>query len=458
MNTKDKTRDEILRKMLHIPEPPSIEEVLASPDNPRLWLDPEFEEVLDKAIADVGWPRKLGCQQWKNHLAIHYRKHLHEYYMKGAVIPFVEATDEHLQDLLGKAQSHYDDEVKTLHGEITTTEHLQEFWRRANEEAKRIRCYTKTERQDGRNSYFKEFLSRELQWIKEWVFEKAHPPPPPPPPRIEIDLPPEWFAEETEGLPAKTIEETKRLLAPNVHHALEKFFPDDIRVTDDYVYVADEKWGFKVSRTLGCVWLAHHGHWNPVAGDLLNLFKELFQIDDDRKAWKKLDALRRQIEQEDPEIRAQKAREREKRKLEAEKEFLFQIKKTISEFTEKAGMMTPPPAGHKKRANKTSRAFWEWIFPLDGPVTAAHVKAAFEYWEQTKDDRYFRVVSKVYSGKINWSLVKTAVPNKVIQRNLTLEEPSATQKLIAKEEADQLKKNGFEKPSLICWIASRAKK
>ena len=117
-----------------------------------------------------------------------------------------------------------------------------------------------------------------------------------------------------------------------------------------------------------------------------------------------------------PEILAQKAKEREERKREAEKEFLSELKETIWEFIEKTGRITPPAAS-KKRASKTARAFWEWIFPLDGPVTAEHVRAAFEFWEKTGNDWFFRVESKVYSGKTNWVLTKSGVPyfNKILE-------------------------------------------
>jgi hypothetical protein len=328
---------------------------------------------------------------------------------------------------------------------------LQDCWREANEEAKRVKTYSKTERQDCRNFCFKRLLSQELRWTKEWLYEQTHPPAPPAP-KIEIELPPEWFAEDDEGAPAETIRETVQLLAPNVYYALIKVLPDAaIEVINDYVYVGTDEQGFKVSRTLGCYWTAHHGHWNPVAGDLLNLFKVIFEIDDDRKAWKKLDALRRRIEREDPEIRAQKAREREKRKEEAEKEFFAELKKVIWEFTEQAGTMTPPPVGPQKRAKKTARAYWEWIFLPDSSVTAEHVKAAFEFWERTKDDRYFRVESKVYPKMTNWTLVKSAEPDNILERilqgYLTPEQLAAAEKRHAKEEAKlngQITEDDFE--------------
>jgi hypothetical protein len=45
----------------------------------------------------------------------------------------------------------------------------------------------------------------------------------------------------------------------------------------------------------------------------------------------------------------------------------------------------------------------EWTGP------AAHVKTAFEHWEKTGDDLYFRVKSTVYSGKIDWDSTKTGI-------------------------------------------------
>jgi hypothetical protein len=395
---------------------PSIEEVLASPDSPRVWIDPEYEEIFDKVIAQAKDSPTRGSHQWKKNVYDSYRRCVDEYYQNGGVIPFVPETDEQLQELLQQVQWRYSDEVKALHNKVTTPEHLQEIWIKANEGAKRIRCYRKDERQQGRIFKFKRSIDVELQYIKEWWYNETHPPPPPPP-KPEIELPPGWFAEDDEGAAAKTIEELNRLLAPIIEQVLEewsplleKWYPDTtIRVAEEYVYFGTAEKGFKVSRVLGCYWDMHHGKVNPVAGDILNLFKEITGIDDDTQALRKLNAIWRRIEREDPEIRAQKALAREKRKLKAEKEFLDFIKEEMSDFFQRKGTMTPPPTGPKKRAKKTARAFWEWIFPPDGLITADHVKGAFEYWEKTGDDLYFRVESKVYPKMTNWVLTATGI-------------------------------------------------
>jgi hypothetical protein len=97
-------------------------------------------------------------------------------------------------------------------------------------------------------------------------------------------------------------------LAPIVHHALEEWLPNvPIELTDDYVFIGEEhRYGderkeieLKVSRRTCCVWSAHHGTDGPW-GDILNLFQILFDIDDEKKAWKKLDAIRRRLEKTKP--------------------------------------------------------------------------------------------------------------------------------------------------------------
>lgn len=193
-------------------------------------------------------------------------------------------------------------------------------------------------------------------------------------------------------------------LVPHAELVLEEWFPDAlIWVAGDYIYVGDLDSGIKVSRTKGLVWLDYHGHFNHW-GDLLDLFKGHFGIED----WRKLDTIRMRIERTDPGILAENARARAKRKQEAEENFRRQLKEDIWRFLQQAGRMTPPPpAGSKKRAKKTARAFWEWIFPLDGPVTWSHVQAAFEYWEKTGDDLYFRVESRTYAKLTNWVLIET---------------------------------------------------
>jgi hypothetical protein len=211
------------------------------------------------------------------------------------------------------------------------------------------------------------------------------------------------------GVPAKSIREMLEKLVPHAELVLEEWFPDAlIWVAGDYIYLGDLDSGIKVSRTKGLVWLDYHGHLNHW-GDLLDLFKGRFGIEDDKQAWRKLDAIRMRIEGTTPGIRAEKARAREKRKQEAEENFRRQLKEEIWGFLQESGRMTPPPAGPEKRAKKTARAFWKWIFPLDGPIDASHVQAAFEYWEKTGDDLYFRVESRTYAKLTNWVLIKTGI-------------------------------------------------
>jgi hypothetical protein len=217
--------------------------------------------------------------------------------------------------------------------------------------------------------------------------------------------------------------------------------------------------GSKCTGELGCYWEAHHGKENPVAGDLLNLFKKITGIDDNKQAWRKLDAIRRRIEQEDPEIRAEKVRAREKRKLEVQKEFLAVIEDYIADFIETAGRTTPPPpAGTKKRPKQTNRAYSEWFFGIDGPVTPEQLKGAFEYWEKTGAKR-FRVESKVYGKLTNWFLTKTDTPDKIIQKTLSPEKLAEAQRLNAQEEAKlngQITEGGSQ--SFIRRMESQAKK
>lgn len=210
------------------------------------------------------------------------------------------------------------------------------------------------------------------------------------------------------GKPAETIKETLQKLAPNAGLILERWYPGgSVRVEDEYVFVVTEKKGdLKVSRSTGIVWTAHHG--GDYFGDLLDVFEVVSGIYDKKRCWQKLDAMRRRIELTDPKLLAERDRNREERKQEAVIALFAKLKKEISEWTEAAETLTPPPK-HGKRALKTSRAFWEWIYPLDGPITAEHIKAAFEYWEKTGDDLYFRVESKVYSGKTNWFLKATGI-------------------------------------------------
>jgi hypothetical protein len=439
------------------PPPPTIEEIFASPDNLRLRIDPEYEELFDKAVTTIKDSPTRGSQEWNDLLLQLYGQYVDEFYKNGGVNAFRPATDEELQQWATRTRSSYNDEVKALHESLTPAEDLQKLWRAANEEEKKHILYSKIGKIYVMAS-FQRSIRVELEYTKEWVRKQNAPPPPPKP---EIELPPEWFAGEDEGAPANSIRETIQLLAPNVHLALEKVLPEEmpIKVVDDYVYVGDEKWGFKVSRTLGCYWEAHHGHWNPVAGDLLNLFKMIFGIDDDRKAWKKLDALRRRVELEDPEIRAQKARAREKRKLDAEKKFLAVIEDHIGDFIEKAGRTTPPPPVGKKRPKRTIRAFCEWFFGIDGLVTPEQLKAAFEYKEKAGRDFRFRVESKVYKKLTNWFLTKTATPDKVIQKTLSPEKLAEAQRLNAQEEArlnGQITEGGSQ--SLIRRMESQAKK
>jgi hypothetical protein len=220
------------------------------------------------------------------------------------------------------------------------------------------------------------------------------------------------------GVPAKSIREMLEKLVPQAELVLEEWFPDAlIWVAGDYIYVGDLDSGIKVSRTKGLVWLDYHGHLNHW-GDLLDLFKGHFCIEDDKNAWRKLDTIRMRIERTTPEVRAEKARAREKRKREAEENFFRKLKEDIWRFIQQAGRMTPPPAGSKKRAKKTARAFWEWIFPLDGPVTAVHVKTAFEHWETTGDNLYFRVESRSYAKLTNWILIKTGKKNRKLFEHL----------------------------------------
>jgi hypothetical protein len=223
-------------------------------------------------------------------------------------------------------------------------------------------------------------------------------------------LPPEWFAEGIkESSRAKSIDETKEKLAPICHYALEEWYPKAyIRVTDDYVFVGSSTNGFKVSRRSGGVWLNHYSPKRKPESDLLNMFEAISGIKDDRECWRKLDAIRIRIEQENPKVLARRDKERETRERDEQLFFLSQMKKVISGFIQETGRTSPPPK-NGKRAKKTARAYWEWIYPPDSIVTADHVKAAFEHWEKNGDDLYFRVKSTVYSKLTTWDLTVTGV-------------------------------------------------
>lgn len=200
-------------------------------------------------------------------------------------------------------------------------------------------------------------------------------------------------------------------LVPFLELVLQEWFPDSIIwVAGDYIYVGDLDSGIKVSRTKGLVWLHYHGHLNHW-GDLMDLFKGIQEESNDNiitSDWRKLDEIRMRLERTPPEIRAEKARAREKRKQEAEENFRLQLKEDIWRFLQQAGRMTPPPPAGKKRAKRTARGFHQWLFPLDnGPVTASHVQAAFQYWEESGGDLYFRVESRSYAKLTNWIPIKT---------------------------------------------------
>ncbi len=199
-------------------------------------------------------------------------------------------------------------------------------------------------------------------------------------------------------------------LLPYLEVLLEEWFPGErIEPGIDYVYVGTKESGLKVSRTTGKFFMAHHAAYNKPKGDLLNMFQHLFEIDDPAKAWAKLDAIRIRIEREDPKIHAEKARKRAKAIRATEEKFLGDLKCVIWDFLKESGRMSPPPTNPTKRAKKTARAFWEWMFQFDAEVTASQVQNAFAYWEKTGHDLYFRVSKAQYSKMTNWTLTETGV-------------------------------------------------
>jgi hypothetical protein len=122
---------------------------------------------------------------------------------------------------------------------------------------------------------FQGLIKFKLRDIKERLLRaKAKANAKPPPLKIEIKLPPEWFAEEIdEGVRAKSIEETKEKRAPICHYALKEWHPkDSIRVTDGYVYVGTHNKGFKVSRTTCGVWWDHTSSKRKPKTNLLDVF------------------------------------------------------------------------------------------------------------------------------------------------------------------------------------------
>jgi hypothetical protein len=97
MHTEDQVRA-LFKRIRPEPPPPTKEEVLAAPYNPYDWLDPDFPELLDKAIDRVGWPRTVDSQEWRTAVASSYERIAFAFYKEGPVIPFEPATDEHLQE------------------------------------------------------------------------------------------------------------------------------------------------------------------------------------------------------------------------------------------------------------------------------------------------------------------------------------------------------------------------
>jgi hypothetical protein len=197
------------------PPVPSLAELLASPESPRIWLDAEFEVPLERAIAKVEENTSLvrGSKDWRSAVQYQYFHYLREYYAERPVIPFVPATDEQLRAWEQITMSGFDDPVKDLYRSLTTIEDLQDHWREANERAAKIYCYKKDDRDTSRICDFRELIRRELVMTKDWLLAEAHAKsrPAPPPPKLDIDLrpelfeddlQPELFADDTDGTPA----------------------------------------------------------------------------------------------------------------------------------------------------------------------------------------------------------------------------------------------------------------
>ena len=451
-DSQNQTWTETLENLLGMAKPPSLAEILASQDNPYSWLDHEFDVPLERAIAKVEEGSMVrGSQGWRDAIRSWYNEYWWEYWRGKPDIPFVPASDEQLREWEERyAMCGFSDEVKDLYRLATTIERLRDHWREANEVAKKHVTPKKSERDYSRVRKFQDLIQDDLEITRKWLLVKNAPPPPPLlPSRIEIDLPPGWFAEDNPSVPAKSIRDTLEKLAPIAHYALEEWYPDlFVEVTDDYVlagaeesgFAGDEEFGFKVSRTTGVVWTAHHG--GEIFGDLLNLFQHYSRIDDPEKSWRKLDLIRRRIEQTNPEILAERDRARKKRRQWAEEEYLTELKETIWASLHRAGRTTPPPVG-KKRAKKTVRAFWEWLFLPDSWFTSARLQQAFEYWEKSGDDQFFRVESKVYPKMTNWVLTATS------SLTIPLEAPQ-------KVQAETL--DDFYESSLIHRLKRTAKK
>ena len=135
----------------------------------RRWLDPEFEVPLQQALAKVeadflyseritGVQVEPGSQEWNVRLDWRYRDYLYDYVTKERpVIPFVEATDEQLQEWAYSALLGYKGTLIDDYG-TPTPEWLQELWQRANKEASTIRCSRKSDRQSARITLFQRFV------------------------------------------------------------------------------------------------------------------------------------------------------------------------------------------------------------------------------------------------------------------------------------------------------------
>jgi hypothetical protein len=225
---------------------------------------------------------------------------------------------------------------------------------------------------------------------------------------------------------------------------------------EDYIFLTTikEPMEMKVSRKTGLIWTAHHG--GELFGDLLDLFEVVANIFDKRKCWQKLDKIRIRLEQKDPDILAEKEEVRKRRRQQEEERYLAEIKEDIWYFVEKEGRMSPPPVGNK-RAKKTARAFWEWIYQentsLPAPLTADHLKAAFEHWERTGSDRYFRVSKAEYSKVTNWTLTKTELSPEM----KLLHEKIQAHAEREKAQADQMKQS-FDSSESISKRLLRAAK
>jgi hypothetical protein len=160
------------------PKPvPTIEELLASPESPYIWLDPEFEAPLERAIAKVEKNTSIvrGSQDWRSAIGDQYRHYLRKYYVEERpVIPFVPATDEQLREWESDAMWRFreEEELCDLYRLMTTPEALQEHWRKANEQAAKSHCYRKSDRETFRISDFKELVRRGLVELKDWMWRE----------------------------------------------------------------------------------------------------------------------------------------------------------------------------------------------------------------------------------------------------------------------------------------------